>query len=507
MTYNFKTEHTQLEYKEAKKTFPNEAWKTICAFSNTKGGLMVLGIAEIEGEFAVTGVESPEKIKKEYLDTLNSDSKINLTSLGEDSIEIKEYIDGKKVIEIRVPEASYKEKPIYLNGQANQTYIRRGSGDYIVNEDELATFFRNKIDNLDEDLIENYDMDDLDSITIDNYIERLVVRDKHNRYVNMEKHQILSELGVIRRDRKTKKEALTFGGLLFFGKYDSIKEYLPHFHLEYIDLTNTSFSKEERYKDRVSSGSINFPNLNLYNFYFEVQKRLSENIKDIFSLNPETMIREENATKTNAVLREALANTIIHADYKANQDVKIEVFNHYYDFTNPGKMRVSTREFFEENKSKPRNAIIEVLFRKIGISERMGSGGITIYTNVVEQKLRLPELKSENNTTSLRVWKVDIADSDPELSEREKTVLKYITKKKIIASADVMKLLGVKRDASLSVLNGLIDKGYLSKHGQTRSIKYHINEKYEGEIATMEHMIRELKLLRKQKDKRKTTKK
>lgn len=489
------SENNQIEYKEAKNSFPKEAWKTICAFANTKGGYLILGISENNGEPIVSGIKDENKILKEFWDIINSDSKINLNNFDENNIEIKE-IDEKKIIEIKIDEVNYKDKPIYLNGQINNTYIRQGEGDYRASEEDIASFFRNNINFLDNELIEGYTIEDLDIASIEKFIKMVKDRDINNRYDNMNNIEILKECSVIRKNRKSREDNLTFGGLLFLGKYDSIKEYIPHFHLEYINKTNTSFMDNVRYKDRIATGDINYPNLNLFNFYFEVYNKIVKQDNFSFNLDEESMIRNNNLTKIKIILRETLANTIIHADYKDKKEVKIEMYNHYFDFFNPGGMRVSTREFFEESLSLPRNTIVETLFRKLGVCERMGSGGITILKNVIDQNLKKPEIKSENNETFMRIWKVDLADSDSTLNENEKLLLKRITKSKILTTKQAMEILNLKRDATLKVFNSLINKNYIEKKGNGRSIKYVLKENYEDELATMEHLFREMRKLR-----------
>jgi ATP-dependent DNA helicase RecG len=54
-------DHQWVEAKRARSAMPTDLWKSLSALANSGGGLVVLGVDEQRGVFAVTGVEDPAK--------------------------------------------------------------------------------------------------------------------------------------------------------------------------------------------------------------------------------------------------------------------------------------------------------------------------------------------------------------------------------------------------------------------------------------------------------------
>jgi len=120
-------------------------------------------------------------------------------------------------------------------------------------------------------------------------------------------------------------------------------------------------------------------------------------------------------------IREALVNCLAHTDY-ANEhpSTKIEVFDGWFHFLNPGKMLISIKKFVDGGDSRPRNETIMSMFRLLGVAERQGFGGRQIYSSAVRNKYRIPEIGSDIEKTDLKLWNIDIAEAYPELSDDER---------------------------------------------------------------------------------------
>lgn len=483
----YESESVTIEYKKAADNVPKEFWNTYSAFANTQGGKIVLGVEEVRrGEFVTYGVNDVDKTIKTIFDTVQSD-KVNINLLTEESIKVIDAEDGKKIIEVAIPEASYMIKPVYLNGQLNNSFLRRGEGDYRCTPQELRDLIRNTKDILDDEPLEGYGIEDIDMETLKNYRTRLEHIQPANHYSDKSNTEFLISVGAMKKNRKNANLELTLGGLLFFGKYASIRDEIPHFHLEFLNRINNG---EERWSDRIATGDLKYPNLNLYNFFIETLQKLRLSVKSSFELD-EDLSRKSN-DEVEVALREALANAIIHADYRMTLPVKISIFSDYYEFENPGHMRVSIEEFVFGWKSLPRNHVLELLFRLIGFCERSGSGGQKIFQTAVNRQYKLPDLETTHESTLLRFWNVNLVDSFSDYDDDKKEILTILKKDGACKAKELEEATGFKKYKVNAILNSLIAEEVVSKHGKGKNTFYTIAESAHERIASLEHLIRQI---------------
>ena len=80
------------------------------------------------------------------------------------------------------------------------------------------------------------------------------------------------------------------------------------------------------------------------------------------------MFRNEARMYPEIAIRELVANTIIHQDFKEKgTGPMVEIFKDRIEFTNPGLPLITTNRFIDEYQS--RNEILASFMRKIGICE------------------------------------------------------------------------------------------------------------------------------------------
>jgi predicted HTH transcriptional regulator len=460
-------ESYKLECKLAKNTFPKEGLKSYSAFANTDGGKLILGIEEIKNELCPVGVENPEKIIKELFDNLNNNKIVNKNIITNNMVKV-EIIEGKSIIIIDIPRAKYVDKPIYLNDNLDQSYKRNYEGDYRCTKEEIKIMLRDAAeDTFDSMLLEDYDESDLDMKSVSSYRQKFNDLKPEHPFSELPMEEFLEKINVIKKDRKKQKRCLTLAGLLVFGKTTSIKDTISYFHLEYVDKSEINI---ERWGDRVIYDGT-WGEGNIYNFYFLAINKIYNSMERNFEINNDKITRAE-LTDVQIALREAFVNSIIHADFKIEEGLKITKYHDYFEFENPGILRISQSDFFNGEHSKPRNHFIQEIFRFLNLCERAGTGIPKILKTVKSKSYRYPEIDEKNNIFIFKFWYINEIESIKGLTKDEKSILLYLSKYKIINSKIAREELGFTKYKAVELFNKLIEQKIIKKIGESRATGY-----------------------------------
>ena len=485
-------ERISFECKKAENNIPKSVWETYSSFANTIGGIIVLGITEnikFAGEanhFEITGITNPQKLRKEFFDTLNS-NKVNRNILTDSDVEIIDY-EGVSLMCITVPQADYRQRPIYINGNMmNGAFKRNYEGDYHCTEEDVKAMIRDANDSGNDGiLIEHYNTDDIDSATLSAYRNRFRTANPDHIWNDYDDKDFLLNIGAYTKDRNTGREGLTLAGLLLFGKGLSIRERFDNIRMDYLDYTN--LEEESRWSDRLTYDG-RWEN-NLYNFFMRVQSKLISDIKRPFSLKG--MEREDDSLLHKAI-REALTNLIIHTDYMLTGVLKVEKYDNRFVFSNPGSLKIPVVDIYEGGHSKARNPHIQAIFRMIGFGENIGSGFPTILEACKKENWRRPLLSerpdlhlveltlsmislisSECETQLLEIY----GDDYKEIEKEEQLILATTFSEGIIANNTVQLLLDKNPLEAGKLLYALVAKDMLLSTNKGRWTTYAINKEY-----------------------------
>ena len=491
-------ETIHLECKEGKNDVPKALWETYSAFANTYGGIILLGIHEDKNEyvfekrFSITGVTSPSRIITNFWNTLNSDEKVNANLLKDENVYSVE-VDGKSVVVIEVPQADYRQKPVYINGNpVKGSFKRTYEGDYHCTEGEVRSMMRDANEQgCDGMLLEDYTMDDIDLASLHAYRNEFAVRNQVHAFNQLDDKGFLKSLGGYTVNRKQKQEGLTMAGLLMFGKGLSIRERFDNIRMDYIDKTH--LADGQRWSDRITYDGT-WEN-NLYNFFHKVVGKLTADLHRPFVLNG--IARDDDSPVFRAV-REAVTNMIIHADYMITGVLRVEKRENLFYFSNPGSLRIPVERIYEGNHTAARNPKLQDMFRMIGYGDNIGSGFPTILDACRQEQWRKPDLKeaADLRTVDLKIWMVSLMPEEisaklhdmygnafDQLNGIEKRVLATAMLEDEIDNGTIQTLLEQNSLEVGHLLSHLVERQLLVSDGKGRWTMYQVNKNFMDSTA------------------------
>ncbi|WP_086981768.1 RNA-binding domain-containing protein [Vibrio aphrogenes] len=466
--------------RDGKGAVPNDMWETYSAFANTRGGIILLGIQEKKGHFTLEGITNPTPLVKNIWDTVNNPNKVSINLLSEADVSV-ETIDGKNIIVVHVPRAPRKIRPVFINNNPHTgTYIRRYEADQKCLPSAINQMMAEQEEVRDNRLMEGFTIDDIEPESLRVYRQLFVDAKPDHAFSELSDHEFLRSIRCIGKDRSTGKEWLTLAGLVMFGRGNSILDALPAFALDYQEKSPTL----ERWIDRIyTDGSWSG---NLFDFYRKVYRKLTADLKVPFNLVGDKRI---DRTPAHEAIREALVNTIAHADFNAEGNILIEKHPDFIGFRNPGLMRVPVKEAIAGGNSQCRNPAIHQMFLNIGLSEKAGSGIPNIYRNSKRQNWQQPNLyeNDELGQTILELRMVDIISEEMQqkliarfgerfnqLSDLKRTILitamteSWFNHERICAITSEYT-----REVTLA-LSQLVASGYLDSSGKQKGKTYHL---------------------------------
>lgn len=361
-------EDNRREVKSATHGLPLSIWETYSSFANSYGGVIILGVTENkDGSWSTSGLKDVSKLKKDFWNTINNETKVSTNLIADKDIETYE-LNGDYVLVINVPMARRDQKPIYINNNLfNGTYKRNGDGDFHCTKPQIKEMLRDQDDSYDSEVVAYMGLEGFCSNTIKNYRSRQEALKPTLPWKSLEDDRYLEMIGAAKMDKDGKYHP-TRAGLLMFGYEYKIAYEYPEYFLDYRE--NSNFLSEVRWTDRVQSQSGEWPG-NIYEFYFMVYQKMARNLKVPFKLVGIDRIED---TPAHQAVREVLANTLIHADYKSSRGVVILVNDKEMVFENPGSILVGKQQMYKGGESSTRNKTLMKMFNLVEIGEKAGSG-------------------------------------------------------------------------------------------------------------------------------------
>lgn len=400
---------------------PKDFWPTYSAMANTHGGVVLLGVREKEGVFSIAGIQNPAKVRMELFNNLNNPGKVSVNLLTDEDMQ-ELTLDGKTVLVVRIPKATRQQRPVFLNQQPlTHTFKRLNEGDRPCDPEQVKRMLAEQMeDERDARILPHFGMGDIDTESLRIYRQMLKDKTPVHPFLEQDDLNLMRSLRGWRRDRATGEEGLTLAGLLMFGRWDAIQEAVPHYFLDYQERPEAK--TQLRWVDRlVPDGTWTG---NLFEFYRRVYRKLVADLKVPFALQDG---QRQDDTLVHVALREALVNTLVHADYTGRVSVLVVKRPDMFGFRNPGGLRLPLEQVVRGGESDCRNRILHQMFLMIGLGERGGSGIPKIFSGWQSQHWRQPLLREKDDPeqTLLELHMLDLMPPSAIAALRERFGAKF----------------------------------------------------------------------------------
>jgi len=437
-------EDNRREVKKANGGLPNDMWETYSAYANTYGGVIILGVKELDDKrWKTTGlkISDKERLLDNLWNSLHNRNKVNINLLSESDVKTYE-VDEDLIIVIEVPMAKRSEKPVYINNDLfNGTFRRTHSGDYKCTKLQVKAMLRDQTENtVDMDVLDDADLSDLNRDTINGYRNRHRTLKPGHPFERLNDDEYLRCIGAADISKEDKKLHPTAAGMLMFGNEYSIVRYFPEYFLDYRELLDPSI----RWTDRLCSSSGEWSG-NLCDFYFRVYNKIIKDVKVPFKVLNGSRVDD---TPVHEAIREALANCLVNTDFYGVRGVVVKKEEDILTLENPGYIRTGKAQMIKGGESDPRNKALMKMFNLINIGERAGSG----VPNII-------------NTWNDMGWKEPVIEErfDP---DRTSLILEFVKKQANKKQAN--KKQANKKQANKTIENIEKIKKYLSLNGESK---------------------------------------
>jgi len=367
--------------------------KELVAFSNLRGGTVLLGV---EDDGSISGVTRPNI--EEWVMTACRD-KIRPGIIPFFEI-VRNVADGKDVALVRVT-AGYDVHSVWHNNR-NTYYIRVGTQSREPSPEELGRLFQQR-GSFRAELrpVSGATVGDLDLRRLQDYFSRIrhqvapPIEDEVAWRTLLTNAEIMTEDGV------------TVAGMLLFGRTPN--RFLPQAGIDAAAFQGVEkdYAARERTKIRGPMTALLDVNAEI------VENGVVEQALEFIGRNTTSAAaivggqRVDRPTYPKEVVREAIVNALIHRDYLlSGSDIELAIYSNRLEIISPGRLPNGiTPDRMRTGCRAARNELLKEVMRDYRYLEHMGMGvPFKIISGMKRHNNTAPELVEDQETFTLRLF-------------------------------------------------------------------------------------------------------
>lgn len=374
--------HGESETLEFKKStgLIKEIVETLCAFANTRGGDVVIGVTD-------DGRALGQTISDDTLKHVANEIKLNTDPKLYPTVR-KVNIDDRACLLVSIEESPLKPHLAY-----GRPFVRVGATNQRVDRDRYASMLEQRYNGYGFDHLLQLEagLDDLDTEQMYRCVDTANVARNANINAMLPPEQMLERLDLARDG------VLTNAALLLFGKRPQ-RYFAHHFEIKCgFFADDARFEKVLNDKEFSANALENF--LFAYNFVIDALATRSEMVGEQ---------RIDTLEFPASVIREALVNMIVHRDYRADIKSTIEIRPNRITFINPAHLfspTITIEKLKQHHVSRTGNKLIAKIFYMLGYFENWGSGTLKIVEETRNAGKPEPEFSFEDGIFQLTLFR------------------------------------------------------------------------------------------------------
>jgi ATP-dependent DNA helicase recG-related protein len=333
-----------------------------------------------------------------------------------------------------------------------------------MSDEMLRAIFTEQEQDFSAEVCREASLSDLSSEAITILKQKYAAKQGNPAFLSLPDTQVLSDLRLV-TDHK-----VTYAALILLGREERLQQLLPQSRviLEY----------------RKSEGIIPYSNRIEYQqpFYLMIDQLWH----DINLRNDKLDVNEGSyifniPSFSEEVIREAINNAVAHRDYRRMGETFILQYADKLVVKNAGGFPLGvTPENLLRVQSTPRNRLLADVLAKTGIVERSGQGVDKIYRNMLSEGKDEPDYShSDEFKVELHLSAVikDVAFAQFLTSEQRE-----LPEEDRLSVFDVLALSQIKEDKRAdiesSILESLLKRGMIERHGRTKGVYYVLSKSY-----------------------------
>lgn len=446
-------EGDQVEFKEK---FNDKCLEDACAFANTRGGVIFLGIND-DGE--ALGVPKSDafvqKVASAMSDTLGIAPRMQWRT-----------VDGADALVISVTATDW------LVACKGRHLVRVGSTNRELSREEVSRRMLRQIGSSWDALPADRGPDAIDESAVNRFVT-LVKELNKDRLPHLSGDEparsILDKLDLINGDRPTNAAILLFG-----------KDPQRLFRTARIRIARVRDG--EILGEHVQEGTL-FDQLDgavgaLRSRFLDVRFEVGTEGTGI-----EGMQRSEVWEYPYVALREALNNALVHRDYMTAGDIQIRVYEDRMELWNPGPLLNDLNPALlriDPHPSRRRNELVGEVFYKAGLIERWGTGTLRMIKACRQQGLPEPEFVDNEGGGFKVIFRKDRLSEEQlrqmGLNERQMQAVLHVKEVGALSNSGYQQLTGAEKRTATRDLSDLVERGILERVGATgRGTRYRLS--------------------------------